>query len=1321
MTNAKRIRNGLIAAVTLVWALFLCGIVAACNEIPKDSPPSCNKNDIERGDPVSVTTGKLHSSHCDISVPGRGGVSLELTRHYYGISGHEYMGPFGRAWNFNYGMKIDSKSSECLELINEQGETEVYNLDWDGWNWKPPKGNFSKLTGSSGAGWTLKRKGGKAYTFNSKGELVNITDRNGNQLVFSYVNSRLDSVSDPCSRRLIFGYNSNGLISRITRPDGSFVTYEYDGSNNLIKVTDPADNSIIYGYSLFDFYNGLIYVEDVYWQLSSVTDPNGNTTSFSFYDETPGSADYLKCKRITYSDDAHTDFYYNNSLRFTIVTDERGNPVKYDYDRDNNVTQVTGPYGDAVVYVYDEDFNRISSTDAEVHTTRYSYDERGNCLTITDPMGRISRFTYEPEYDFIKTASDNMGNTTTYYYDYESSGSGCGNVVRIVRPAVDGISAVELFEYNQHGQLAKHTDAAGIMTKFEYYADNGYLQRKILDHGDSSHVNSTTEYAYDTLGNAISVTDPLGRTSTFRYNPAGLLIEKVSPAPYYYRIQYAYDNNGNPIRISRQLNEYGSQWAVTVNTYEKGGCGKANRLASTREYLSDTDFVETVFRYDECGNRIESIDPNSNSTLYEYDALNRLTKTIDAEGGITENTYYLDGKLKTIKDPNYNVTRYEYDAANFLTKTIYPDSSYEEYVPDANSNIISKRTRRGELITYTYDALNRITAKECASYTPVSYAYDIRSRITSITGAEPVSYEYDNLGRVTETAMGGKSVGYEYDIAGNRTKLIYPDNSYITYEYDTLNRLKEIKDGSGNSVCSYSYDPLSRRVGLVYANGRSVSYSYNNLSRLTNKANTGISGFSYTYDNAGNRLTMTAHSGTHGYTYNRIYEVTGVDYPSGYPFSDIEYDYDPAGNRTRAAGSVLEIYSPNNLNQYIQVNQTAYTYDGNGNLTNDGAGSYSYDYENRLLTASAPEISAEYSYDPLGRRVRKQANGQITAYIHDGDQIIAEYDSTGTLARKFVYGPGIDEPIKGLSPQGTVPEWFYHSDGLGSITELTDSTGSVIEKYSYDIFGSVIIKDAQDNVLSQSTVDNPYFFTARQLDTETGLYYYRARYYNPGIGRFLQTDPVGYSAGLNLYAYVDNNSVNYVDPHGLAKVELRYNKLGSIGKFGYYHAYIVITDKDKSQYYFRGGPTKGGPSGGTSGILSSGLGGRSSASSGSNKRCSNSSNSTSPGSGPGGNNQTGPWGAIEAVSGPYILGTVDYTTDNVPTVVIVDDGLPASEYIDKLDKYGEKINKANIPYNPFNNNSNSVAHGAVKGLGFTHTKSPVWAPGANSSLSKYLE
>ena len=190
----------------------------------------------------------------------------------------------------------------------------------------------------------------------------------------------------------------------------------------------------------------------------------------------------------------------------------------------------------------------------------------------------------------------------------------------------------------------------------------------------------------------------------------------------------------------------------------------------------------------------------------------------------------------------------------------------------------------------------------------------------------------------------------------------------------------------------------------------------------------------------------------------------------------------------------------------------------------------SYDYENRLVSATNGATTAAYQSDGLGRRISKTVNGTTTNYLYDGDQIIAEYDSAGTLQRKYIYSLGIDEPIAMISGANT---YFYDRDGLGSISELTDNNGAVVEIYSYNVFGQPVIKDGTGNVLTQSAIGNSIMFTGRNFDAETGLYFYRARMYSSDLGRFLQTDPIGYWDSINLYLYVHNNVVNSTDPYGL--------------------------------------------------------------------------------------------------------------------------------------------------------------------------------------------
>ncbi|GAH11561.1 unnamed protein product, partial [marine sediment metagenome] len=247
-----------------------------------------------------------------------------------------------------------------------------------------------------------------------------------------------------------------------------------------------------------------------------------------------------------------------------------------------------------------------------------------------------------------------------------------------------------------------------------------------------------------------------------------------------------------------------------------------------------------------------------------------------------------------------------------------------------------------------------------------------------------------------------------------------PDGTYITYEYDTLNRLTYIRDADGGPVVQYNYDALSRRISAQYANGTTATYSYDIADRLlslNNQTNTGSHNYAYSYDGVGNRLTMTVNgSNVHRYSYDGIYQLTDVDYPDGFFVGDTTFNYDPVGSRESVINSGTTNYVSNNLNQYTSVGGTAHSYDKNGNLTDDGTHKYYYNCENRLtdVNDANDQLIASYSYDAFGRRISRFTNhdSRTTIFIYDGDQVICEYDHYNRLRHKFLYGTGIDEAVR---------------------------------------------------------------------------------------------------------------------------------------------------------------------------------------------------------------------------------------------------------------------------------------------------------------------
>src|SRR5579864_4186396 len=382
------------------------------------------------------------------------------------------------------------------------------------------------------------------------------------------------------------------------------------------------------------------------------------------------------------------------------------------------------------------------------------------------------------------------------------------------------------------------------------------------------------------------------------------------------------------------------------------------------------------------------------------------------------------------------------------------------------------------------------------------------------------------------------TIVYGYDAASNRVNMTDPNNGQTTYSYDTLSRPTNITDFNNNSF-GFGYDALSRRTQLTRANGINTNYGYDSVSNLLSvlhqQGASTLDGTTYTYDSAGNRKSKTnlLNSATSNFSYDNTYQLTGVTGPN-----PEAYTYDAVGNRLMSQS--VSNYAYNSSNELTAVGSASYTYDDNGNTRtktdSTGTTTYTWDFENRLTSVQLPNSNTmSFKYDPFGRRIQKSGTS-TTNYVYDGAGVIEEVDQSENLLAKYSQSAGIDEPLSELR-SGAIN--YYEQDGLGSVTSLSNLGGALANTEVYDAFGNL--------TSSSGTVTNPYQYTGRDYDPETGLRYYRARYYDPSVGRFLSEDPIQFGGAADFYEYVGNGPTNYIDPFGLLKVLIWNSTSGTWG------------------------------------------------------------------------------------------------------------------------------------------------------------------------------
>jgi len=1067
--------------------------------------------------PVYANTGALQKTYTDLSVPGVG-PALQITRSY---SSQEWASTLlGYGWTFNFGRRLiilrNRAGDKIVGVRLQAGEKNFYK--------EHPDGSLERLTDygatydlvkNENKTFTLSRRNGTREEIQADGKISRIIDSNNNTLLFEYnAVGCLARITNASGNYVDFVLGPNGKIASVADNLGRVVSYTYDDHGNLIVVTDPM------GYTTQYLYNSRNL-------LTQIVDARGNTVHTISYnnDQPPKVASFVE------KGEPYTISYFSDH---TVKTDSHGNSWTYYFNDVGIITRVIDPLGNQTT----DEPNYVTATsldweeDANGNRTNYTYDADGNIATKTDPLGNTWTYTYVPGTNWMETETNPHGVVTKYEYDAN------GNLLRHIRDFGGALANTTTYTYDASGRRTSVTDPLGNTTSYSYDAAGNVI--KIID-----PLGNMRTFTYDVRGNKLTEADPNGNTITYTYD---LLDRLVSATDALGNTKgFSFDANSNLVKV--QLSN-GEEITYEFDAY--------NRPIQSIDPLGN---IQT-YAYDHNDNLVTTTDANGNPTQYGYDALGRRISVTNAEGHQMTYGYDAAGNVLSVTDAKGNTTTFTYDALNRSVQKTYPDGANYTYAYDALGRKNSQTDPNGNTISYSYDYLNRLVQRQYPSGTTADFTYDMVGRM--LTGTNPDStleYAYDALGRVVSNTQNGKTIQYSFDAAGNRIYFTTPEGETVQYSYNNANFMTQVQLSSGKGI-SYAYDALGRVIRKDYTGGAYADWTFDQAGRLTDISHVKSDGSpiysqANTFDSTGNILQKTTEAGSTSYTYDKIYQLTDTDHPT---ISDEQFTYDPVGNRLISAD--YNDWNYNNRNEIGSYDGVVFTFDHNGNTLSrtdaSGTTDYQYNYVNRLVGIDLPGgRHVTYRYDIRGRRIEKSVDGIVTKFFYDGDNLLAEYDSSGNLKKNYICRTGDVNPSI-LVDGGQL--YFYIKDHLGTPQKVVDENGDIKWAAEYESFGVVNV--------TANTVSNNFRFPGQYYDAETGLHYNWHRCYDAKIGRYLSEDPIGLQGGLNLYIYVQNEPVNRIDPLGL----LTFRHHGNWGGPGW-SAGRYMKESDPNLYRYFNYPT----------------------------------------------------------------------------------------------------------------------------------------------------